>query len=1031
MRLGCARDAGSYRSLASNDSDLVVALDFGIAQRPEQWQQMMQQVVDTTRADQARGLSLSQSFTLQAQKNSPGFYQTQADGIRYGGSIQAVGSSLVIVVPAADIGTAGFWDGFWKKFVVGLAVTITLVLVGAICLAAFNVGAPEAAPICGAVAGGFSGGVGELVSAALDGKKITGEVWGAAVSTAIWGAVGGGLGGKLVQWAGAETASLVTRLQQTLRRYAAKLGNWGHPLDAVANLINSAVVRSIVETLQRLQRGVGAADVPLRVMPMGDSITYGVGSSTGAGYRVGLYSDLTAQGGRIEFVGSQRSGPAPNAHQGHSGWLIGDIAGIADSMLNTYRPNVVLLHIGTNDMHNNVDPAGAPGRLGSLIDQIFRTLPQVTLLVSTIVPSSNPATQARIAAFNQAVPGLVATRQADGKHVYLVNMSAVTTADLVDELHPKDAGYRKMSAAFYRGVLTTVDAGWIVAPGGISPTAAPVRAWYSQGVVAPGTMTSDLYPGSVSLGSAYKILFGDVNGDGRDDYLVSHSDGSVHVWVNGGFGLDGAIAWIGHGSSGFPYAPGFLWQMADMDVDGRADLLQINAEDGSMVLYINGGTDSQGRYIWYSQGEIAAGVGSPGHQVRVADINGDRRPDYLDVAPDSSVRAWLSGGRGAGIWNWFPQGEIAAGVGSPGSRIRFADINGDGTADYLDVAPDSSVRAWLNGVQPTEWPALVTDIPWFPQGEIAAGVGSPGSQIQLADLDGDRKADYLDVGANGGVRMWSSLGAATGGGWLWASRGSVTTGNSARVVFADLNGDRRADYLEISADSSVRAWLNGGSQGGGWAWNFVGTVATGVGVPGSNVRFADLNGDGRADYLAVDADSSVEGWLNAGPASGGGWVWSSQGIVATGVGSPGGQIRFADVNGDGKADYLDVAPNSSVEAWLSVGAASGGGWQWTSVGTVAIGVNAVAGTSVRFAPLYGTARADYIALGDNGTINVWQNGGGTGHGNWLWLNGGKVADGVGTPGNRIQLADISGDGRADYLDVDPANGATRAWTNAS
>ncbi|MBB4705164.1 hypothetical protein BJ982_006708 [Sphaerisporangium siamense] len=29
----------------------------------------------------------------------------------------------------------------------------------------------------------------------------------------------------------------------------------------------------------------------------------------------------------------------------------------------------------------------------------------------------------------------------------------------------------------------------------------------------------------------------------------------------------------------------------------------------------------------------------------------------------------------------------------------------------------------------------------------------------------------------------------------------------------------------------------------------------------------------------------------------------------------------------------------------------------------------------------------------------------------------------------IRLADLNGDGRADYLDADPRNGATRAWIN--
>jgi hypothetical protein len=78
----------------------------------------------------------------------------------------------------------------------------------------------------------------------------------------------------------------------------------------------------------------------------------------------------------------------------------------------------------------------------------------------------------------------------------------------------------------------------------------------------------------------------------------------------------------------------------------------------------------------------------------------------------------------------------------------------------------------------------------------------------------------------------------------------------------------------------------------------------------------------------VADDSSVLGWQNAGPsgASDSGWAWNPQGVVAAGVpaGSggtrtaPGSHIHFADINGDGRDDYLDIDPaNGSVWAWTN------------------------------------------------------------------------------------------------------------------
>ncbi|KOV25732.1 hypothetical protein ADK58_15990, partial [Streptomyces sp. XY152] len=75
----------------------------------------------------------------------------------------------------------------------------------------------------------------------------------------------------------------------------------------------------------------------------------------------------------------------------------------------------------------------------------------------------------------------------------------------------------------------------------------------------------------------------------------------------------------------------------------------------------------------------------------------------------------------------------------------------------------------------------------------------------------------------------------------------------------------------------------------------------GVGAAGSTIRFADLNGDGRADYLKVNADSSVQAWINGGPNPkepvGSDWLWYPQQTVAGGVGAAGSTIRFADLNG--------------------------------------------------------------------------------------------------------------------------------------
>jgi lysophospholipase L1-like esterase len=197
---------------------------------------------------------------------------------------------------------------------------------------------------------------------------------------------------------------------------------------------------------------------PLRIMPLGDSITFGSGSPTKSSYRVDLYRRLGQAGVAVDFVGSVRSGAAGSGadldHEGHPGLRIGQVAERLDGWLATYQPDVVLLHLGTNDTHTDARAVGAPARLSALIDQITAARPDAHVFVSRIVGAQDApdhgAQQRRITAFNAAVPGIVAGR---GPRVHLVDHSLIDEADLADKLHPNDHGYAKMSALWYRALL--------------------------------------------------------------------------------------------------------------------------------------------------------------------------------------------------------------------------------------------------------------------------------------------------------------------------------------------------------------------------------------------------------------------------------------------------------------------------------------------------------------------------------------------------------------------------------------------------
>ncbi|MEU8661715.1 ricin-type beta-trefoil lectin domain protein [Actinoplanes philippinensis] len=183
-------------------------------------------------------------------------------------------------------------------------------------------------------------------------------------------------------------------------------------------------------------------------MPLGDSITEG--TQVPGGYRIGLWQRLASAGYRVDFVGTQFNGPAnlgDHDHQGHPGWRIDQIDANIAGWLRGTTPRTVLLHIGTNDILQNYNVSGAPGRLSTLIDRITSTVPSADVFVATIIPLANSGQEAAARTYNSALSTIVRSK---GSRVHLVDMhAALTTADLIDGVHPTANGYDKMAATWY------------------------------------------------------------------------------------------------------------------------------------------------------------------------------------------------------------------------------------------------------------------------------------------------------------------------------------------------------------------------------------------------------------------------------------------------------------------------------------------------------------------------------------------------------------------------------------------------------
>ncbi|GAB2699666.1 FG-GAP-like repeat-containing protein [Kitasatospora kifunensis] len=486
----------------------------------------------------------------------------------------------------------------------------------------------------------------------------------------------------------------------------------------------------------------------IKVMPLGDSITYGAGSTTGAGYRAPLWDLTTRQSPyTIDMVGSNSAGSmADPDNEGHSGFRIAQIRDGIDQWLTAADPDVVLLHLGINDLKwDKADPVQAATRLSELVDRIQTDKPGATVIVQGLL-TATPGLEQQTADFNRTIGALEADRQREGRHVRYAAPADVTPAELPDQLHPNDDGYRKMAQVFHDALDRTVADGW-------APRPAVPRA---------GT----------EAGDSGRVRWADFDGDGKPDYWVINDDGSVNVWLNRGGDQAGSNGWqaLGKVATGVTTDRSRV-RIADFDGDGKADYWVINP-DGSVNVWLNRGGDQAGSNGWLPLGRVATGLTTNQDQVRIADFDGDGKADYWLINPDGSINVWLNrGGDVAGPNGWQALGKVATGVTTDRSRIRLADFDGDGKADYNVINPDGSVSTWLNRGGDGHGG-------WQPLGRTATGVTTDQTSVQLVDFTADTHADYLQTGTDGHVTAYANNGGDPSGPNGWTYLGQITNGHA-------------------------------------------------------------------------------------------------------------------------------------------------------------------------------------------------------------------------------------------------------------
>jgi lysophospholipase L1-like esterase len=227
--------------------------------------------------------------------------------------------------------------------------------------------------------------------------------------------------------------------------------------------------------------GSGGPTQPLRIMPLGDSIT---GSTC---WRALLWQMLNQNGytGKFTFVGSRNSdaGCTPTNYnknnEGHPGVLVTNFVNDADELVagvqtpqSLFAENpadIVLFHFATNDLWNNVADATILAAHTEVIAALRSVNPNVTILAAQLIPMDPintstcstcacPACAARVTAFNALVPAWASSNSTTASPIIVVDQwtgfDATAGADTVDGVHPNPAsGCPKMATKWYDALV--------------------------------------------------------------------------------------------------------------------------------------------------------------------------------------------------------------------------------------------------------------------------------------------------------------------------------------------------------------------------------------------------------------------------------------------------------------------------------------------------------------------------------------------------------------------------------------------------
>ncbi len=201
----------------------------------------------------------------------------------------------------------------------------------------------------------------------------------------------------------------------------------------------------------------------IKIMPLGNSITQ-LNSSYNS-YRRPLWHLLNDAGYDFDFVGSTDknydnvSPPDPDFdmdHEGHWGWRTDEVLAGIDYFLTLNVPDIVLIHLGSNDLVQGESVSSTISEVEQIIDELRDANSNIHIYLAQIIPLTLFDIGAEIIAFNSAISDLADDKHTSQSPIVVVDQwdGFNVSEDTFDQVHPNESGEEKMATKWFAALLT-------------------------------------------------------------------------------------------------------------------------------------------------------------------------------------------------------------------------------------------------------------------------------------------------------------------------------------------------------------------------------------------------------------------------------------------------------------------------------------------------------------------------------------------------------------------------------------------------